>query len=148
MQGKELNSKKKIMVSACLLGIKCRYDGKNKRNTNVIEYCKDAVIIPFCPEQLGGLSTPRIKATITKEGNVVNDNGEDVTENFKRGARETLLIISMIKPDEIILKEGSPSCGLTETNINWERKKGSGVTTTLLKQKTDIPLKSELLLQS
>ncbi|RKX67402.1 DUF523 domain-containing protein [candidate division TA06 bacterium] len=148
MQERESNSKKRIMVSACLLGIKCRYDGKSKRNKDVIEYCKDALIIPFCPEQLGGLSTPRIKATITERDSVINFAGEDVTENFHRGAMETLLIVSITKPDEIILKEGSPSCGLTETNVNWERKKGSGITTTLLKRNTNIPLKSEILLQS
>ncbi len=146
MQEKESNSKKIIMVSACLLGIKCRYDGESKLNKDVIDYCKNAIIIPFCPEQLGGLPTPRPKSTLTAGGKVINENNKNVTLNFLKGAEETLKIIHITSPNEIILKESSPSCGLLETNINWKREKGSGITASLLKNKTNLPLKTEKLL--
>ncbi len=72
------------LCSACLLGVNCRYDGKAKSNEKVLKLAKEEVLIPICPEQLGGLSTPRKPAEQQGE-RVVCKNGEDVTENFNRG---------------------------------------------------------------
>jgi len=112
--------KKVIMVSACLIGLPTRYDGKSKPDRKVLNFLKseDAVVIPFCPEQLGGLPTPRVPSEIQgkkgwREGvKVLNEKGEDVTENFRRGAEISLKIAQFSKPDLIIMKERSPSCGV------------------------------------
>jgi uncharacterized protein YbbK (DUF523 family) len=99
-----------IIVSACLAGIKCRYDGLDNTFEKVVELVSKGEAIPVCPEQLGGLSTPRLPAEI-KEDKVININGEDVTENYLKGARETLQIARMTKSNQAILKQRSPSCG-------------------------------------
>ena len=99
-----------IIVSACLVGINCRYDGGNNANQEIIKMVKKGIAVPVCPEQLGGLSTPRIPAEII--GNrVVNKNGEDVTDYFKKGAQETLQLTKLGNCQKAILKQNSPSCG-------------------------------------
>ncbi len=99
-----------IIVSACLVGINCRYDGGNNADQKVIEMVQKGIAIPVCLEQLGGLTTPRIPAEII--GNkVINKNGEDVTDYFKKGAWETLLIAKLANCQKAILKQCSPSCG-------------------------------------
>ena len=80
---------KKILVSACLLGKNCKYNGGNNENKLVISLSKDYEIIPICPEVDGGLSTPRIPSEIIK-GKVINKNGEDVTINYNKGAQNAL----------------------------------------------------------
>ena len=126
-----------IVVSACLAGLNTRYDGMNKGVNWIIELVKKGKAIPLCPEVLGGLSVPRPRSTIT--GNrVINEIGEDVTDNFRRGAFIFIEIVKILKPKSIVLKEGSPSCGLRFTNINWKREKGAGVTTRLLLKKSYI----------
>ncbi len=99
-----------IIVSACLAGINCKYDGQNNSNQKVIKLVKEGNAIPVCPEQLGGLPTPRIPAEII--GNkVINKNGEDVTEYFLKGALESLKIAKLINCQKAIFKSNSPSCG-------------------------------------
>ena len=75
------------ICSACLLGIKCRYDGKDKKNKKVINLSKKEILIPVCPEQLGGLSTPREPAE-QKGKKVFTKSGKNVSKNFEKGARE------------------------------------------------------------
>ena len=75
--------------SACLLGIKCRYDGKSKEDKKVLALAKKEFLIPVCPEQLGGLPTPRENREI-REDRVITKSGRDETENHKRGAEEVL----------------------------------------------------------
>ena len=99
-----------IIVSECLLGINCKYNAGNNACKPLIEFAKNRGVIPVCPEQLGGLPTPRIPAEIINN-KVRNKNGEDVTENFKKGAEEALKIVDLVKPELIILKAKSPSCG-------------------------------------
>ena len=100
----------KILVSACLLGINCRYDGKNAYCKGLGPLIKDKYVIFACPEQLGGFTTPRPKNMIRK-GKVFNELGVDVTKNFYRGAREFLKIAKKFGVKMIFLKNRSPSCG-------------------------------------
>jgi uncharacterized protein YbbK (DUF523 family) len=98
------------LVSACLLGINTKYDGTNNKNEEIIKLAKEEILIPVCPEQLGGLPTPREFAEI-KNGRVITKSGKDVTENFKKGAEEVLKIAKLFGIKEAILKSRSPSCG-------------------------------------
>lgn len=100
----------KFLVSACLLGINCRYDGKNAHREKVIKLLKKKCVIFACPEQLGGLTTPRPKNKIAR-GVVINESGVDVTEEFHRGAAEFLKIANVFGVKKLILKSKSPSCG-------------------------------------
>ena len=103
----------KIMVSACLLGENCKYDGGNNRNEALPEMLSGHEIIPVCPEVAGGLPVPRIPVEIVN-GKAVNRNGEDVDAAFRKGAEKTLEIAEREKPDLIILQSRSPSCGVNE----------------------------------
>jgi uncharacterized protein YbbK (DUF523 family) len=122
----------KIIVSACLLGRPCRYDGRSKPCGKVIALKKrgDIEIIEICPEQLGGLSTPRIPCEI-KDGKVFNKAGEDVTAEFELGAEKTLAIARENGVRVAILKQGSPSCGckkIYDGTFSGNRITGEGVT--------------------
>jgi len=108
-----------------------RYNGKNSLKDEILLLFKKGIVIPVCPEILGGLGVPRPKATI-KGDRIINEEGKDVTENFRRGAKEFLNFIKKVKPKKIYLKEDSPSCGVKYTNINWKKQEGSGITTRLL----------------
>lgn len=124
------------LCSACLLGIKCRYDGRDALNEKVIELLKTDILIPVCPEQLGGLPTPREPAEIRDE-RVITRSGKDVTENFKRGAEEVLKIAKLFDIKEAVLKQGSPSCGcgrIYNGTFSGKTVKGDGITTALLKK--------------
>ena len=99
----------KILVSACLLGEPCRYDGQSKPCEAVLRLGEWHTLIPICPEVMGGLSTPRSPAEIQPDGRVVNRLGVDVTKQYRAGAEEAL---RMAKDCSLaILKEKSPSCG-------------------------------------
>ncbi len=100
-----------ILVSACLLGIACRYDGKSKPNQDVVNLAKTYNLIPFCPECYGGLPTPRLPAE--QVGNkVLRIDGADVTKEYQKGADEAVKIAKMLKCEYAILKSKSPSCGI------------------------------------
>jgi len=100
----------RILVSACLIGVNCRYDGKNAYRKKVAELAEKNCLLFACPEQLGGLTTPRPRNLI-KGNRVINELGVDVTKNFQRGAREFLKIAKKFGVKRIILKSRSPSCG-------------------------------------
>lgn len=101
----------KILVSACLIGVNCNYKGKNKFNEFIVNLKKEHFLIPVCPEQLGGLSTPRKPSEINKDNKkIYSILGLDVTENFNMGARETLNLANLYDIDFAILKSDSPSC--------------------------------------
>ena len=102
--------KKNILVSACLLGESCRYDGKSKPCERVIALKDTYNLIPICPEVLGGLPTPRVPSEICGERVLMKD-GRDVTENYNRGAEIALSIACENACTVAILKEKSPSCG-------------------------------------
>lgn len=127
------NKKEFIIVSECLAGINCRYDAQNNKNEKVLEFIKNNNCILVCPEQLGGLSTPRIPAEIVGD-KVINKNGEDVTKNFTKGANEALNIANIYNCKKAILKTKSPSCGsklVYDGSHTGKLTEGMGVTTKL-----------------
>jgi uncharacterized protein YbbK (DUF523 family) len=123
------------IVSACLAGVKCRYDGSAKPCQKVIELVKKGDAIPVCPEQLGGLATPRIPSE--QRGNkVFSKEGKDITREFEKGAQEALNIAKMAGCKEAILKSKSPSCGcglIYDGSFSGKLIKGDGVFAKLLK---------------
>ncbi|MDH5461154.1 MAG: DUF523 domain-containing protein [Candidatus Bathyarchaeota archaeon] len=133
------------IVSGCLVGIDCRFDGKNRISTDLIEDFKKGELIPLCPEQLGGLPTPRPPSRIVN-GNgykvldgrtrVVNQKGDDVTEKFIKGATEVLKITKILDDEEAILESKSPSCGCGRIydGISGELVESDGILTVLLKR--------------
>ena len=100
----------RILVSACLLGVCCRYDGNSKPCQAVMDLAKEHELIPVCPEQLGGLPTPRPPAEI-QGGRVINREGRDVTAQYQKGAEEAARLVRLLGCDCAILKARSPSCG-------------------------------------
>jgi len=131
-----------ILVSACLVGINCRYDGSNLFNSDLFKKVKEKGFIPVCPEQLGGLPTPRPCSSIKNgtgveviagKARVVDFNGKDVTKEFLKGAQESLKIAKLLGVKKAILKENSPSCGVDITHSNFKKVKGTGVFTAMLK---------------
>ena len=128
--------KEKILVSACLLGVNCKYSGGNNYSEEVMEFLRDYEIIPICPEIMGGLPTPRPASEINGT-KVINVNDEDVTENFKRGAEETLKLAKLLGVKKALLKRKSPSCGSGEIydgTFSGTLKVGDGITAQLLKE--------------
>lgn len=125
-----------LLVSACLLGCPCRYDGKSKPNDAVLALMSQYTLIPICPEQMGGLATPRIPAE-RKDGGVFTENGGDVTGQYRRGAEEALRLARLYGCKYAILKERSPSCGsgqIYDGSFSRTLISGDGVTAQLLKE--------------
>lgn len=123
------------IVSACLAGLNCDYKGGSRPCPKVIELVKKGKAIPICPEQLGGLTTPRTAAE-QKDNRVITKVGEDVTKEFKQGAEEGLKLAKMIKCKQAILRAKSPSCGCGKVYDGTFTKtliKGDGVFAKLLK---------------
>ena len=101
----------RILVSACLLGEPCRYDGKSKPCEAVLELQKSHTLIPICPEVMGGLPTPRIPSECREDGTVMNQKGMDVTHAYQKGAAAALAVARENECAVAILKERSPACG-------------------------------------
>ena len=127
-----------ILVSACLLGINSKYDGTNNYLEKLDEYLKGEEFIFMCPEQLGGLCTPRNPSEIKYvdgKRKVFSNDGVDVTENFEKGAQEVLNICKKYNIKKAILKSGSPSCGygkIYDGTFSGNKIDGNGITTELL----------------
>ncbi len=102
-----------IIVSACLAGIHCRYNGDAVPVEGVVDLVRQGRAIPFCPEAYGGLATPRPPCE-KLEGRVINNEGEDQTDHFHRGAEEGIRLAQLVGCTEAILKSRSPSCGCGE----------------------------------
>lgn len=125
-----------ILVSACLLGCPCRYDGKSKPNDAVLALMERHTLIPICPEQMGGLATPRIPAEV-RGGRVFTEKGDDVTAQYRRGAEDALRLARLYGCTHAILKERSPSCGsgrIYDGSFSRTLIAGDGVTARLLKE--------------
>ena len=134
------------LISACLCGVNCKYNGKNNLNNRCLELLREEKAILVCPEQLGGLSTPREPAEWignTREvlegidGKIISISGKDVTEEFLKGAKETLKIAKAIGAKKAILKEGSPSCGcnfIYDGSFSGNKIRGKGLTAYMLER--------------
>ena len=134
------------LISACLCGVNCKYNGKNNLNNRCLELLREEKAILVCPEQLGGLSTPREPAELignTREvlegidGKIISISGKDVTEEFLKGANETLKIAKAIGAKKAILKEGSPSCGcnfIYDGSFSGNKIRGKGLTAYMLER--------------
>ncbi|EKE02155.1 MAG: protein of unknown function DUF523 [uncultured bacterium] len=143
----------KVGISGCLGFFKCRYDGDmcgDFDHNAVMDFLKNEfetdkiILMPVCPEQLGGLPTPRVQAEIIdgdgfdvwlNKARVINKNGEDVTAHFKRGANQILHFARKSGIKAFILKENSPSCGVKQIysgEFDGVKKQGKGVTSALL----------------
>jgi uncharacterized protein YbbK (DUF523 family) len=135
------------LISACLLGINCTWDGQDiYKSDKAIEFLNSETLLPVCPEQLGGLKTPRAPQEIQggtgedvldRKCKVLNIDGEDVTQEFIAGAEETLKIIKLFHIEEFIGKSRSPSCGcgqIYDGTFSRQLIDGNGVTTALLKR--------------
>ncbi len=119
-----------ILVSACLLGTPCRYDGESRPDNAVLALLQKHTLIPICPEILGGLSTPRVPAERQGE-RVINREGVDVTAAYERGAKEALRLASLYNAKAALLKAKSPSCGKGEIydgSFSCRLTDGNGVT--------------------
>lgn len=103
----------KIMVSACLAGENCKYNGGNNRNEKVMALLAENEIINVCPEQMGGLPTPRVPSEI-QNGEVINRDGISVDMEYRLGAEKCLEIAKEFQPDLIVLQSRSPSCGVKQ----------------------------------
>ncbi len=135
-----------ILISACLIGCHCRYDGKTNLTASLLECLADQPLIPICPEQLGGLSTPRPPCEIhggdgekvlAGSARVLTHDDQDLTKAFVRGARETLYLAQWQKIRLAILKSKSPSCSpdhIYDGTFSHRLVPGQGVTATLLQQ--------------
>ena len=129
-----------ILVSACLVGLNTKYNGKNNYYEKIFELVKSGKAIPLCPEQLGGLCTPRKPAEIKYiDGKkyIINKEGIDVTEEYIRGAQEVLNFVKKMNITKAILKSNSPSCGVGKIyngTFSGALVNGNGVLAKMLKE--------------
>ena len=136
----------KVLISACLLGVRCRYDGGDSRNEAAIKQQKKYEFVPVCPEESGGLPTPRPPAEIiggdgdavlNGKAKVMTVDGTDVTDAYLKGARHALEVAQSNGATHVILKARSPSCGcgdIYDGTFSGNLTSGDGVTTALLKR--------------
>jgi uncharacterized protein YbbK (DUF523 family) len=125
-----------ILVSACLLGVPCRYDAKSGEDARVIALAGRHTLIPVCPEIYGGLPTPRTPCEI-RDGRVYQKTGEDVTGEYTNGAQAARLFARVAGCRYAVLKERSPSCGtgrIYDGSFSGKLVPGDGVTAALLKK--------------
>lgn len=135
------STKTNVIISACLIGLRCRYDGKTKILPNLAEYESIYNLTPVCPEIEGGLLVPRPKSWIENgigkdvldgKAIVINENGQDVSLNFINGAKKALELALRKNIKKAILKSKSPSCGCGQVYNNDQLVNGNGVTAELL----------------
>ena len=126
-----------LLISACLLGVQCRYDGGSKPVMPTVALMEQYHLIPICPEQLGGLPTPRSPSE--RQGDrVVSRQGRDVTAEYRRGAEEALRLLDFFHAEGAVLKERSPSCGkgvIYDGSFSGALTEGDGVFAQLLRER-------------
>ncbi len=123
-----------ILASACLLGFSCRYKGDHCRCDRLLSLSEDHILIPVCPEQMGGLPTPRIPSERVRD-RVLTREGKDVTENYQKGAETVLAIARLNHAEFAVLKANSPACGkgiIYDGTFTGAKKEGNGVAAELL----------------
>ncbi len=130
-----------IAISACLAGLNTRFDGGARPHELLNDLIQRAVLIPVCPEILGGLGIPRLRcrfvggdgtAVLAGAARIADENNDDRTEAFIRGAYAALAALRLAEPRIIVFKDGSPSCGVNRVDIDGQVSPGCGVTTALL----------------
>jgi uncharacterized protein YbbK (DUF523 family) len=130
-----------VLISGCLVGLDCRHDGTSEKNDPILESLRGISLVPVCPEQLGGLPTPRPRAEIVggdghdvlaRRARVIDETGRDVTSSFVKGANETLKLTQFLGIKVAYLKGKSPSCGLGSIWSKGQLVRGDGVCTALL----------------
>lgn len=125
-----------IAVSACLLGENCKYNGGNNYSEALHEFLKGHIVVPVCPEVMGGLPTPRDPAEIV-DGAVRQKNGRSVDKAFRKGAQAALKKVKDAGAELVILQSRSPSCGVNEIydgSFTGRRVKGKGIFARLLEE--------------
>ena len=133
------------IISACLCGVNCKYSGKNNLNEKCMKLFREGKALLVCPEQLGGLSTPRnpveldslAKEVVEYDGKALDNAGNDCTKQFLDGAYETLRIAKEAEINKAILKDGSPSCGCNfvyDGTFTGNKIEGKGITAYVLEQ--------------
>ena len=137
-------SRPRMLISACLLGVECRYDGGGQMLPSLEALMERYELIPVCPEQLGGLSTPRCPCEIRGD-RVMSRDGDDRTVEYEKGALEALRLCRLFSCEAAILKAKSPSCGLGcvyDGTFSGTLRPGDGVTAGLLKN-SGVPVYTE-----
>jgi uncharacterized protein YbbK (DUF523 family) len=141
----------RIVLSACLAGLRTRYDGSSRPHPLLETLRAKGVIVPVCPEILGGMGIPRLAcrfsggdggAVLRGEARIIDTSGTDRTFSFLRGAEETARVVELISPDLIVFKEGSPSCGIRIVDVEGKKQQGCGVAAALV-ARSGIPMISE-----
>ena len=138
IEGKKTKTKEKepLIVSACLMGIGCRYDGESRGREDLSRLAEKYTLIPVCPEIYGGLPTPRTPAEIVG-ARVLTRDGRDVTAEYERGAAAALKIAEITGAKKALLKERSPSCGtgsVYDGTFTGALRPGDGVAAALLRR--------------
>ena len=143
-----------VLCSACLLGYRCRYDGADRRNPAVERALAGKAVVPICPEEAGGLSTPRPaadlsggtgEAVLSRRARVLTHEGEDVSDAFVRGAELACEAAQRYCAGVALLKEGSPSCGVRRVWQEGARVPGQGVTAAALSRAGVVVISEEEL---
>lgn len=128
----------KVLVSACLLGVRCRYDASARYDGALVDALSGCVIVPICPEMQGGLPCPRLAGEIASDGrSVIDKKGRDITAAFERGAACALGIAQAYGCTDAVLKAKSPSCGcgaIYDGSFSGHLVRGDGITARLLKE--------------
>jgi uncharacterized protein YbbK (DUF523 family) len=129
------------LVSACLVGINCRYDGASSYSAKVSSFLEGRQFLPVCPEMLAGLGVPRPpcrfsggdgQALVAGSAQILDENGNDLTESYLIGANKALAFVRERGIESALLNERSPSCGVNEVYIGRDKSPGMGVMTALL----------------
>ena len=124
----------KIIASGCLLGCDCRYKGDNCKCQKLLDLAKEHTLISICPEQMGGLSTPRDPAEIVGD-KVISNHGKDVTIEYTKGAEIALYLAQLNNVDAVVLKANSPSCGkgiIYDGTFTGNKTEGNGIAAEML----------------
>lgn len=132
----ESGSRATVIVSACLLGVRCNHQGASNESEAVLALRATHRVIPVCPETAGGLPTPRAEAQRQPDGTVRTAAGDDVTQWFERGAAHAVQLAEAVGATRAVLKQRSPSCGTTEIydgTFTRTRVPGEGVTAAALR---------------
>jgi uncharacterized protein YbbK (DUF523 family) len=130
-------SRPTVIVSACLLGVRCNHEGEANTSDATIALRATHRVVPVCPESAGGLATPRDAAERRADGTVRTADGRDVTEWFERGAAHAVRLAEAVGATRAVLKARSPSCGCREIydgSFTRTRVEGEGVTAAALRR--------------